>query len=541
MRSVISLILAATFSFAAHARVYHPRVLSWDELTRLPKIKRMAYLHEIQKVLVTLEKMQKRNHVADNSDEFGRMKSQIASLLQMSAILPEAKADDTYEIDELEALPPQEEVHVLKPVIKKKKKIIVPKATPTGKLEALPPQEEVHVLKPVIKKKSAESGGYMGLGSGLNNHLPAGKAPAVRAAEVQADDGHVADPEKPANLTGAPDPEKSANSSAVADPEKPAADSPGKAKFIVVPTVPFRPDGKCAEGMTWNPDSKTCLNADYYDKDKNLKLPAPTPDKKADRGSCAPQADTCTHLSEKDADEARLRLAHTASAGICTEGGFFSTYKNPQNPKEGCDITKGLNGLEKKLCAGGEKPCNMALFCLAAPFDDTMKERFAQAGLPFDRINKNALGKFEGDDVPAVPRSICVKNGGNVTATCVSEYDRLIAGQGKGQMPINVGGATKSVNLDGIKYKACDVLTFHSKAYDKLAIADTWRAVKKAVDEKYNDTCGNADFRALYCDDCRAIKTRLFAAAKAAAVDPCAAAPDSSGATPDAKPSDATK
>jgi hypothetical protein len=519
MRSVISLILAATFSLAAHARVYHPRVLSWDELTRLPKIKRMAYLHEIQKVLVTLEKMQKRTHVADNSDEFGRMKSQIAMLLQMSAIVPEAKADDTFEIEELEAVPPQEEVHVLRPVIKKKKKIVVPKATPTGSLEALPPQEEIHVLKPVIKKKkSAEPGGYMGIGSGLNNHLPA-----------PVDDGHVADPPKPSNLSGTTDPVKSANSSAVVDPEKPAADSPGKAgeagkaKFVVVPTTPFNPDGKCAEGMTWNPDSKTCLA------------------EKADQGACTPRADSCAKLTEKQADEARLRLAHTASAGICTEGGFFSTYKNPQNPKEGCDITKGLNGLEKKLCAAGEKPCNMTLFCLAAPFDETMKERFAQAGLPFDRINKNALGKFEGDDVPAVPRSICVKNGGNVTATCVSEYNRLIAGQGTGQMPINVGGATKSVNLDGIKYKACDVLTFHSKAYDKLAIADTWRAVKKAVDEKYNDTCGNNDFRALYCDDCRMLKGRLFAAAKAAAVDPCAAAPDSSGATPDAKPSDATK
>ncbi len=231
----------------------------------------------------------------------------------------------------------------------------------------------------------------------------------------------------------------------------------------------------------------------------------------------------CSNLSDKRRKELENEFRRDRSSNVCIGAGFFQTYRTANKRKGTC----GSPTLLKKFDIGGygyqckkanEALCNPTVFCLGLRgTPETIQKVAKQTKHPAEVVEKN-FKEVEGQSERILPTFMCARISQNLTATCDKMMQQYLDGE------FGVG----DIKGPGL-YQACDPLKVKG-----FKAQDAWNEMAEGFYRMYNSWCKGEErirFQALFCDECKIIAERVFAMNQKAIGTGCADAPVSSPST----------
>jgi hypothetical protein len=470
------------------------KLLSYNELIRLPKAKRMTYMRRMVDLLSTMESFNNRYTVAER-DQLREFREYVAYMMQMVSFLPEANAD------EFDDTPPPVDVSKIIPAWNGFEWTCGRGAAFDYVMRACmvlnSSGQTTFTHKPDVQ--TAEDGEACPGGTHEVPHyrpwivacIPDANwalIPAERKSGIEKKGflppsylrNQSYEDQKRAILGGAPYPDMAPVPPAPEEGPSHAAGEPTGD----VGTGTSQPPGQVGTGTSQPPGQVGTGTSEPGNVGVGTSEPAAAP------ATCEPATVACKALSAADRQTAISRFRSTAqyqgvSANVCIAGGFASKYTTTHKSPSTCDLPKTLPGVPAKPCKNGEVLCNPALFCLGG---------------------KNKAGKFE-------PVMFCVKKKGDrknlpITDSCAAKYAQMIAGTA----PL-IDGKPASKG----KAEACDPKYLPENAKFKKIWEDLVAGTQKLRDV----WCGNQDFAALFCRECEIVNDKIYAMNKEATGTGC--------------------
>ncbi len=502
MRLLITLFMTLSVSFAVQAKPaakFNGQLLSYQTLVQLPAKKRMQYLRDLGELLAVMEKAQSRYEVADNSS-IQTIKEQIAFMMQMMAILPEAQAENA----------------------------------PVGTGSA--------TTVPRTPRWSGEGWTCVGQNVAFD--------PTLGTCAVQQTTGFRRTPTFWFAQNTCPD-----NTTAVGAKGGSRKCIPNESFFAlsrerrrdVVKGVRYPSDyfqGETAEstrdvtlgGNTHNtdgsvvqgtgrpgtPDPAIAVAGGTVIPAQSVAVePAPNPARPA---ACVKPTFACNNLEDAAKNDLVSKFRSNRSSNVCIAGGFFSEYKTPEKKIGSCNVKREFKFTSKRAKAcdkPNEAMCNPAVFCVGMKVDDKVralvkgdKDPAIKAKLPEAALATAITVEGEADKILQI--FVCAKVGQDLTEQCNVGLKAHVAGQ-------------KQILGKGESYVACDPTKMKG-----MPIQDEWDELRKNVEKQYRQWCSNtqAEFTALFCKECQIIADRIMAMNDAATGEPCAAPAGARSATP---------
>ncbi len=575
MRLALSLIvtlmtIATTVEAKSKGREFDGRLITYQQFMLLTQPKRIQYLKDLRKILVLMEKTQSRYEVASNDGSMYQLKEQIASFLKMAEFLPAASAEEG----------PQP----VTPPLPLGQRANVPVFSPgTGAWECLAPGHQFdpqlgtcvltntgttgrerlvdhtdpcpssHIVIPnagMPTRRCVPLESFQALSRARRKAIasgsPEGRLPSnyfegenaefgrqfTHGGGVYDDNGIKTQGTKPGDGTavtqGPPAPPADPP---VIPPAGPPAATPGDVSgpAAAAPVAPAAPAAPVA--------------------------PAPS--------TCKFEALSCQELNPRQRQSLIDRFRKDRNANMCVAGGYFtSKNQRPQRGKGSCELVtefKSSATAAPKKC-GKEKDasgvmrdtamCNPAVFCV---------------GL---KINAQARNKMKADmtaaNGPRRQAALAEKQKQLGRALTPAEIDEVTGGLVDAQLK-SVEGSTE--NIQTLTYcapksqtmtKSCDsILKDHLEGrrgvpgytgpgfeYTQcdpskikgFALQNEWDDLAKKTLDQYKAICKgattNANFRALFCEECNVIGERIFAANQRAVGTGCSDASPAPAARP---------
>ncbi len=535
---------AAKHKTAAHAKpsVFTGKLLSYQALVRLPKAKRMRYLRDTIELLATMESFNNKYTVAERS-QLRELQEQVAQLMNMVQILPEAKADE-YDDDGAPAV----DIAAIVPFHKNNRwtcgegakfdsvfrTCVVMNNAGLTAFSPASSSEEGAIKCPAGSKEVPH---YRGESVACVPNAAWARLSSTRKAALEAKNfelprsfhAQTFEQQRLAVL-GGPNgsaPPVAPTAPASQAPVAPATPQPvdaGDATTIGAGDVPtITPSGRMAETLT--PQDVPVIGADgepapAQPSAPNASAPAnetaapadpPTPP--TERAAtppaaapapaaetCEPAVHACKKLTAAERETAinRFRTSEPyqgVDANICVAGGFASKYRGNKKEAGNCEVQSSIllgNGRMTAPCAADEALCNPVLFCVGA---------------------KNPEQKFENV-------TFCVKKKGNrmnreITDACASKYAKMVGGPlfecAKVDPKATAAQKRKAkAACDAskkIKGEACD------PAYmpGDINFKKVWEELTAATVKLRDVWCGKLDFAALFCRECEIVNDQIYA------------------------------
>lgn len=486
MRFLITLVILALLGSPAFAKsksavqapsVFTGKLLTYEQLIALPKEKRMKYLKNMVDLLATMESFNNRYTVAENS-ALRDFRDQVAQLMQMMSVLPEARADEF-----TDTAPP---VDVSK---------IIP-AWNGAEWTCGRGAVFDYVMRACMVTNAA----------GYTNYT----------ARSEADDGDKGEPcppntkEVPHYRAGSVACIPNANWDLISTERRSGIEKRG---FLSPGYLRSKPlDEQRAEVLGGVPSEDPASRAP---KAPGAVAGDETPPPAVAVGaSNPPPAATdmpasvkCAPLNAADRQTAIDRYGATApfqgvDANVCIAGGFASKYASAKKSPGTCEIKRALDlggGRKTAACKSDEALCNPVLFCVGG---------------------KNAKNEFE-------PVTFCVKKVGDrfnraITDSCATKYARKIANQ-EPLLECQPIDRKWSAAKKRAARAACDVAKkVKGEACDpKYLPADVefkkiWEDLVTKTQKLRDVWCGNQDFAKLFCRECEVVSDKIYAMNKEA-------------------------
>lgn len=518
------------------------KFLSYNQLVALPEKKRMAYIRDIAKLMVRMERMNSRYEVASNGMTLEELKERFAALEQWVALLPKASAE--------------EEEYVRRPRQNNRSsgvlmwdgsqfvcgdgyevELAIPgclKINGATTMFSISQRESDDSYKPCGEDKEIAhpdpSAGRSMRGcmsvAGFNK-LPAERRAAIESLERNPERRIWYNPVQVIRATpewqrqlafGTTESQGAANNSAIAGdssaaapgapaastaPAAPAAPSEGPSEVAAapVPAAPLgmSPESAAAAAGTPPPSAATPAPAPA----PAAKVEPPPEDPKVEK--CMPEPLSCEEpkddAGKKAKAEAIARFRKTAKFGdvdanMCIAGGFMSKYRTASKQAGTCEPKTIFGQALKKpaKCDPGEVMCNPALFCHTT----TGKDK-------------------DGKEVKS-PKWFCISKkkarDGQWTAACAAKYNDRITKKGAiKEAPDQVA-------------EACDP----TKVNLPTALKEEWDGLVNSLKEMVNVWCAGSaqDFQVLFCRECEIIKAHVYKSMQLATGSGCGPQGDAS-------------
>jgi hypothetical protein len=565
---------AAKSKAVAHKRVpskFEVKFLTYSQLTALPEKKRMAYIRDIAKLLVRMERMNSRFEVANNGMTLEELKERFAALEQWIALLPQANAAD-----------------YMRGVVQRNKssgvlmwdggqfvcgegyevELAIPGClklnTDGSTMFSVSEREQNDSFNPCPDGKEIAHPDPSGAGRSVKgcmsvagyNKLPEARREAIESLERNPGRDIWYDPLQYMRATpewqkqiafgttedsnSQSNPAVAGNSSAAAPGSSPAAaagpsaSASASAEAAPAPLASSPQSAAAALGgaaapLASSPESAAAAAAAPFPAPlPNAQAPAAAPapeqaaapetppeDPKAD--ACLPEPKSCDEPTDaagkKAKAEAIARFRKTAKFGdvdanMCIVGGFMSKYETKSKAAGTCSQVKSFGPAK---CNPGWVMCNPALFCHTTTGKD-------KEGNDKDSVKWFCVNKKEVKD-------------GQWTAACAAKYTDRIT---------NKGAIPEAKDQVG---KVCDP----TKVKIPAAVQEEWNNMVAALKQMVDVWCGGGaqDFQVLFCRECEIIKAQVYKSMQYATGSGCgpkdAAAPEATESAPAAAPADEAK
>lgn len=551
MRRLMVLMTALLMAFAAEARPkkteFRGQLLTYGQLMRLSSAKRVQYLREVADLLVIMERSQQPFDVAENS-RLQDMKEQLASLMRMVAVLPEAEAanprpelvprwdgrarewvcrgqnvafdpalgtcaqfkggtiltdKDKSFLLKVGSCDAQTQVAIT--VEKGNRKY--DKCIPNSAWEALSRERQSDLRAGTFyppgrfKGETADSSKALTLGAGQHNidgtrkdQAPAGPAAPVATTPPVAT-------ALPANTEVKP-----------LGPNVVVTDMPPDAVFPA-PSTPAPSANRPGEVAATNtPDQPAVVQPIKPEEPPAAAEPAPP----AAPTECVKKNFNCPAMSQAERDKLIRKFRVNANAKTCVAGGFFTSTKSARSTsKPVCEVVreyKFTNGKSKKCGKPNEALCNPTVFCLGLKVDDKLKDLVKNDADVKKVMSEKTLKSAATDSssgTQLLQLTLCAPSGQDLTANCNKVVENHVAGATS-----MFGGKSR-----GESYVACD-----SARVTGLALQDDWTKLRGEVEKFYQQTCdkgGEEDFNKLFCAECQIVADRIMAMNQKATGEKC--------------------
>lgn len=481
MRVLVSSLLTALFcssAFATPPKPAHPQLLRYGELMRLSKEKRIAYLGEIRKLLVMLERPQAKYEVASTSVE--DLKEQMAYLIRMADVLPQAAADVAVAAGD-----------------------ILPTWNPSryggaGGFECLPRDKASWV--PELGACALKSNGT------YEHHSLFGDTSCPEGSQELYLNNWVRDHKYCISQASwqqlGPANQERLNNRRLFSSSTFSGKSEAEARRIINAPVTASTPGNTSVEST-NP-AQAVIDASPR-RVNPLQNAVDTASGRAARAAAgkqcdAPMPEACPVLSPAEEQAVIDRFKNSSAGSECIRGGFFGHYEGNKYRKGKCerDSAKYSNLVQGMKCKDkGTELCNPVVFCYG--FDDK-----------------------QGDKQEFKPGLLCTKVSQTFTADCEKSFrEDKVSGKPKAlvdakkQPILDADGNPKSVT-----YRACDPATDVKLG----TFQDEYTAMIEETKKSYDRLCaGSSEFKGKFCNECNAISAHIAKANCAASAQTASA------------------
>lgn len=539
MRVFLSILIALMFSLkatAARPSSSRPQILKYSQIMKLSKTKRIRYLRQLAKLLVLMEKQQAKYEVA--STEFEDLKEQVAMLIRLSNLMPEAAAAGT-EYRSIGKWGPKSVADLNKTV-----PVWNPKIGPSGKFECLPADKVrflVELGSCVIKTEGSieyhhrmfdipcpEGSHELFLRRWVQNHKYCisnaswnqlspevqSNLTADRLFKVREFKGLGEVETRTYMTTGkklAPSPlalalaASSPASAKAAEEGKKALKAEAAAKLAEASVTPVTPAAATetlgektsplpSEGSNETPAEVTAEAApgdaaagetaagDTAAGDTPSDVSGETPGDATNvqpasvAGTCAPpEPEQCSKLSASEEKEMIAKFKKSQASGECIRGGFFGKYEG--------------NKYRRGRCLKSKASYASRLQARACPKNTEICNPVLFCyGFDAKDANDPAKSIFR-------PGPTCAHVSQTFTADCESNFRKFIDGQ-----PRTVGGQ------EGVVLRACDPAT----DVKNIPFYDEYNQLIEETKKSYDRLCGAvSEFKAKFCTECNVIRAHL--------------------------------
>lgn len=551
MRLLVILLASAVMTWPAFAKSkavkkakpqpkFSGKLLTFSQLSRLPKAKRMEYIKGVTKLLVIMEAFNNKYLTAQNSNTLPSGE-QFASLIHLFRLIPESNAQGV----------PAANVDV-RPVYDEALGIwscpknfsfdnlffacllnneygyqFFTKSCPKGYLQyphfipktfaCMPPSnfKDLPGARRDALPKLAENFNSPGSSNLLSSTAFLNMSRTEQEAQLFKPAARPSNPPRAANAGTAAQPPAPA-AAAATNGTTAVKDSGARARFQFPESNAPKEVGSNhgTPLVTQEPLSYGGRATSAGSEPQEAQAATPSPQSQ----SCTPPALTCRQQLHSDPEEheRRLKLIQDRfrsaekydgkDANICISGGYVSKYKNPIPIKKPstCTIESEIkyekDGQQKVLegsqCGSPDKAaCNTALFCLGVKFPGASK--VVPAPFCVDRVDPNNSKNPQ------------------ITARCAEEYagylkkdpnNPIIATNQKVE---EQGLAPETIAALNASVAPCDP-TSSDLGIPAGAHREAWDYMVQKTQELRDVWCGWGDFAALFCAECEVITSEIY-------------------------------
>lgn len=499
-------------------------LLSYNQLRKLSREKRMKYLRDTVELLSMMESFNGQYVVADNA-KIDEMREQVAQLIRLMQLLPEAEAEAGNGTTPFQV------------------KDIIPAWTGTGWSCGPGAQFDIRAgacfvqrgyftdfsLRPADSEGENNNDIYCPPGT---KEVPHNTAVGRAACIPQANWALLSPERRQAIQKGSPNfgllnqsPEE----------QKKQVLGPSRKSILAVAPQPNAPPVSAPQQQE-QPQAVTTAATET--PGESTAPAASEPAAPPNQEQCLPAYKTCDQVKNREELITRFRSTNKykdIDANVCAAAGFLSSYRGSIKKPSNCSIpteyvfTQTLPDGKKKsatlTCNSPNKViCNPALFCLVAKVED-------KAGQPKDTlITLCADRKGDSKNLP-------------LTENCAQKYKSMLDGEtvdykdenqfrGLKGKALEAARAKVKRNYDLInksKREACDPEEMAKNSIFKESWTELIEKTKKLRDVWCRD---NSDFAALFCRECQIVNDQIYKMNKDATGSGCAASTTSTEPAP---------